>query len=74
MKQNRQNEQDQTHGEADAQAAAHAPVQATCGVCGQVLDPEVDDLYVELCRQCESAGLKGRQTRTRVRAPHPRRF
>ena len=74
MEQSGEIEQNRPTNEPADQPTTDAPIQATCGVCGRLLDPEVDDLYVELCLRCESVGLKGRQSRTRVRAPHPRRF
>ncbi len=60
--------------ESDAESADEQLVQAECGMCGQLLDPESDDLFVELCRSCEYSTLKKRQTREHVPAPHPRRF
>lgn len=58
----------------DENSVGEQPMQAECGMCGQVLDPETDDFFVELCRACEYAALKTRQTRGHVPAPHPRRF
>lgn len=49
-------------------------VEAVCGMCGQALHPELDDIFVELCRTCEQSALKGRQTRANVPNSHPKRL
>ncbi len=48
--------------------------QAVCGMCGHALHPELDDIFVELCRACEHTALKGRQTRANVPLSYPKRL
>ena len=40
-------------------------LQAKCALCRVALTQEVDDLYAELCKDCEQSALKARQVRPR---------
>lgn len=67
----------QREGQPNTLRTDDAPVedaQAVCGMCGDVLHPELDDIFVELCRACEQTALKGRQTRSQVPNSHPKRL